>query len=256
VAPHRRGRTGRHRVGESSASKEGSDEPALANQEILSTRDHPYYSVSRRTWIDADRLKPGELLRADDGSLLEVVEVRWWAENAKTYNFEVEDWHSYFVSEAKGKPGIWVHNGPDPFFWQEGEFLARARVNELPGGGRALQMELKLKINWTHPVTGATHAQRASVGGREMFQRIVSHFQGDFDRIRATWTGKLPDNLDSFNRAVQQGLPEDVAARRTFTGKMAAEHNMRRVHFVQRLGPEGARRGVQVDFKLRRGCGG
>ena len=113
IRPHARGRTGRHRVGEAGASREGGDEPPLASQEILSTRDHPYYSVSRRTWIDADRLKPGELLRADDGSLLEVVEVKWWAEKAKTYNFEVEDWHSYFVSGAKDKPSVWVHNGPD-----------------------------------------------------------------------------------------------------------------------------------------------
>lgn len=112
VAPHRRGRTGRHRVGEATAGSEGSDEPPCASQEILSTRDHPYYSVSRKTWIDADALKPGELLRASDGSLLTVVKVEHWVEDAKTYNFEVEDWHSYFVSEAEGKPGIWVHNGP------------------------------------------------------------------------------------------------------------------------------------------------
>tara|TARA_R110002072_G_scaffold47902_2_gene131246 strand:- start:782 stop:1510 length:729 start_codon:yes stop_codon:yes gene_type:complete len=110
VAPHRRGRTGRHRVGEASASREGSADPPLASQEILSTRDHPYYSVSRKNWVDADALKPGELLRASDGSLLEVVKVKWWAEKAKTYNFEVEDWHTYFVSAKAGDSAVWVHN--------------------------------------------------------------------------------------------------------------------------------------------------
>lgn len=116
IRPYRQGRSERHRVGRTPAGEaDESEEPPSDGQDILSTRDHPYYSVTRRDWVDADHLWPGELLRAADGSLLEVVRVDWWAEEVRTYNFEVQEFHTYFAAGHPDSPGVWVHNGgPSP----------------------------------------------------------------------------------------------------------------------------------------------
>tara|TARA_R110002072_G_scaffold35743_7_gene105444 strand:+ start:4503 stop:5030 length:528 start_codon:yes stop_codon:yes gene_type:complete len=39
-----------------------------------------------------------------------VVDLEIRKEQARHYNFEVEDFHTYFVSETKSDPAVWVHN--------------------------------------------------------------------------------------------------------------------------------------------------
>ena len=50
----------------------------------------------------------GDKLRLYNGELLEIerIEVEYLDEVIKVYNFEVEDWHTYFVSDSE----ILVHN--------------------------------------------------------------------------------------------------------------------------------------------------
>jgi hypothetical protein len=87
------------------AEGEGDGEPS----ELVSTGEHPYFVVGREAFTPASELTAGDLLGLADGRTAEVVEIR--IEDATgdaftTYNFEVEDFHTYFV----GQEGVWVHN--------------------------------------------------------------------------------------------------------------------------------------------------
>ena len=87
---------------------------ALGCQDFESTRDHPYFSVSRQAWVSADALVIGEELQASDGTTVEVVELECSDMTAATFNLEIEEFHTYFVSEDDSRPGVWVHNGVAP----------------------------------------------------------------------------------------------------------------------------------------------
>ena len=79
----------------------------VENQEIKTTSTHPFW-VEGIGWVDAGELKPGDRLVMYSGEVLEVKEayVEYLDRPVKVYNFEVEDWHTYFVSEYN----VFVHN--------------------------------------------------------------------------------------------------------------------------------------------------
>ena len=116
AASVQRGRSQRHRVGQgkggSSSDGEGS-EPARpeadGEQTIRSTTEHPYW-VQGRGWVPAGKLRVGDELSGSEGERLVVSGHEVRQEHAKHYNFEVEGFHTYFVSETKTDPAVWVHN--------------------------------------------------------------------------------------------------------------------------------------------------
>ena len=76
-------------------------------EEINTTDTHPFW-VEGKGWTEAGELKAGDVLRLNTGELktVEKVEIEVFDKPVKVYNFEVEDWHTYFVTEQ----GILVHN--------------------------------------------------------------------------------------------------------------------------------------------------
>ena len=78
------------------------------NGEVIETTDeHPFY-VEGRGFTEAQNLKAGEEVRTADGSIATVdsIESIRLDEPIKVYNFEVKDFHTYYVSEQK----VLVHN--------------------------------------------------------------------------------------------------------------------------------------------------
>ena len=75
---------------------------------ISATPTHPFY-VDKLGWTLARSLRAGDILVLSNG---ELVTVEWVQHEIlespiKVYNFEVQDFHTYFV----GENGIFVHNG-------------------------------------------------------------------------------------------------------------------------------------------------
>ena len=75
---------------------------------ISATPTHPFY-VDKLGWTLARSLRAGDVLVLSNG---ELVTVEWVQHEIlespiKVYNFEVEDFHTYFV----GENGVFVHNG-------------------------------------------------------------------------------------------------------------------------------------------------
>ncbi|MCZ8239868.1 MAG: polymorphic toxin-type HINT domain-containing protein [Leptospiraceae bacterium] len=63
-------------------------------------------SIDFSDWTKAKDLKSGDLAFTTDGKLLTISSVDVENRDETVYNFEVEDFHTYFVGES----GIWVHN--------------------------------------------------------------------------------------------------------------------------------------------------
>jgi hypothetical protein len=85
--------------------------------EVIGTHGHPFWSAERQQWVAMGELRSGETLLLVGGQLAEVVE-RWVERPLKgatftTYNFTVEDWHTYHVAPIHSIThtlAVWVHN--------------------------------------------------------------------------------------------------------------------------------------------------
>ena len=76
-------------------------------EEIITTPEHPFY-VEGVGFVKAGELVEGDILRTADNEnpIISKIEKEYFDECINVYNFEVEDLHTYFVSEKK----IFVHN--------------------------------------------------------------------------------------------------------------------------------------------------
>ena len=77
------------------------------DEEITTTLEHPFY-VDGKGWTGAGELKEGDKLTLITGERVSVqsVVVEQCTEPVKVYNFEVEDFHTYYV----GHESVLVHN--------------------------------------------------------------------------------------------------------------------------------------------------
>ena len=77
------------------------------NEIIKATPAHPFW-VEGKGWVAAGELIQGDNVRLYSGQFLEISKVilERLPETIKVYNFEVEGWHTYFVSESN----VLVHN--------------------------------------------------------------------------------------------------------------------------------------------------
>jgi len=79
----------------------------VGEQEIETTPEHPFY-VEGIGFVCAGELKAGDIIQTADGRKLPVddIEAEYLNEPVLVYNFEVEDFHTYYVSGL----GVLVHN--------------------------------------------------------------------------------------------------------------------------------------------------
>ncbi|WP_406204350.1 polymorphic toxin-type HINT domain-containing protein [Kitasatospora sp. NBC_01560] len=75
---------------------------------ITSTHHHPYWSETRKQWVDAGELTVGEELRKPDGSTSVVRSVRNYLDAVVTHNLTVDRVHTYYV--VAGATPLLVHN--------------------------------------------------------------------------------------------------------------------------------------------------
>jgi hypothetical protein len=90
--------------------EEGSDEPHGGMSELVCTAEHPFYVENRSSFVPAHLLEAGDQLSLAGGLTAVVegnsIESAQRGESYITYNFEVADYHTYFVGAEK----VWVHN--------------------------------------------------------------------------------------------------------------------------------------------------
>ena len=83
------------------------------NEEIICTKEHPFYSPAKG-WVSASKLRAGDILVTLNGRyvVLEQVQHEILETPVKVYNFEVEDFHTYFVGNDDA---VLVHNKCDRY---------------------------------------------------------------------------------------------------------------------------------------------
>ena len=99
-------------------------------QEILTTPGHPFYSPVKG-WTSAVQLRAGDILVLVNGEYVIVEQVQHELLEApvKVYNFNVEDYHTYYVTDS----GVLVHN----------RCGAASNPNEFVGNHKALNQMAK-----------------------------------------------------------------------------------------------------------------
>ncbi|NTU18777.1 hypothetical protein HPY28_00390 [Brevibacillus sp. HB1.2] len=77
----------------------------IGDEIIEATAEHPIW-LNGKGWTLVKDLKVNDLLVSSDGNTLAIDKIENEKREATVYNFEVANFHSYFVSNL----GIWVHN--------------------------------------------------------------------------------------------------------------------------------------------------
>jgi hypothetical protein len=72
---------------------------------ISTTEEHPFWTLDKG-WVEAGDLTVGSLVQTSDGRVVDVDGISSREGRFEVFNFEVEDFHSYFVSDW----GVLVHN--------------------------------------------------------------------------------------------------------------------------------------------------
>ena len=80
---------------------------SIAGEEIVTTPKHPFY-VPQKGWTSAINLRAGDMLVLSNGEyvIVEKVQHEILESPVKVYNFEVHDFHTYYV----GENSVLVHN--------------------------------------------------------------------------------------------------------------------------------------------------
>ncbi|MHC5539237.1 RHS repeat-associated core domain-containing protein [Singulisphaera rosea] len=78
---------------------------------IRTTAKHPFW-VQGRGWTDAQHLKAGDHLRTHLGRTVVVECLEYELSSTTVYNFEVEEYHTYFVGRESWGFSAWSHNDP------------------------------------------------------------------------------------------------------------------------------------------------
>ena len=79
----------------------------VGGETITATTEHPFY-VPKKGWTAAIDLRAGDILVMSNGEyvVVEQVQHELLETPVRVYNFEVEDFHTYFV----GDTSVLVHN--------------------------------------------------------------------------------------------------------------------------------------------------
>lgn len=79
----------------------------VKDEQISTTIDHPFY-ISGRGFVNAGELKVGDMVltASRERFSIERIRIEVLEKLEVVYNFQVEDFHTYFV----GKHSLWVHN--------------------------------------------------------------------------------------------------------------------------------------------------
>ena len=79
----------------------------IEKETISATPEHPFY-VKNEGWISAKDLRAGDILVLQDGGyvVVEKIQHEILESPIKVYNFEVADYHTYYVGDS----GVLVHN--------------------------------------------------------------------------------------------------------------------------------------------------
>ena len=175
---------------------------SVADDEIVTTPKHPFY-VPQKGWTSAIDLRAGDILVLSNGEyvIVEKVQHEILESPVKVYNFEVQDFHTYYV----GENSVLVHNkcGEEPDLYhytsQEGaEGIESSGAIYPDDRGRVFVTTDRLNPEET--VNGLFMGQKTNSG-----DYVVEIFLKDKNDFRLTTQGVTQPNELIYNGALRNG---------------------------------------------------
>ncbi|MHB1425942.1 MAG: polymorphic toxin-type HINT domain-containing protein, partial [Gemmataceae bacterium] len=103
----------------------------VPGQVLRTTVEHPFWVENRQSWLSVGELHVGDVVRTDGGELLPVEAIENSGKWERVYNWEIEDYHTYFVSASEDGASIWAHNAKCTTVGKAGEKGARGILRGL-----------------------------------------------------------------------------------------------------------------------------
>ena len=146
-------------------------------ESLGTTSEHPFW-VEGVGWPPASDLKAGDQVVTATGIDLVVKRVIATGTFKTTYNFEVKDYHTYFVGEA----GVWVHNVCATAFEES--------ISHLPPGERVAKVTEKVRDvaaarGWSKDNRLTKLNNRDVYRGDDGYLYAVDTQHGLFERVNA-----------------------------------------------------------------------
>jgi intein/homing endonuclease len=96
---------------------------------ITTTDEHPFWVVGLG-WVEAEDLEVGMILQTSEETFVDIDGIERRLGEFEVYNFEVSEFHTYFVSDW----GILVHNtcGDDPLPYKKPKTGGKAGATDVP----------------------------------------------------------------------------------------------------------------------------
>ena len=138
-------------------------------EEIVATPSHPFYSPVKG-WTDAVRLRAGDVLVLVNGEyvVVERVQHEFLESPVTVYNFQVEDYHTYYVAS-----GVLVHNECKLTGGGHGNEKHKERID-------AKMLELKDSGQYTD-IYGNRSLNTAGLNGNQRPDIIAKNISGTFE---------------------------------------------------------------------------
>jgi hypothetical protein len=187
-------------------------------EQLVTTAPHPFWVVDAERFVAAEDLKLGDHFLLAHGGMAEVagLTVDDAPEGTRTYNFEVADFHTYFV----GEEGVWVHNAGNAHCEKMLSLYRRFRTNapfaETP---YETLVRIKDRLAESKAIPGAVWRLAAKEVSDEMFKKVASgHLPLNKLPSYAEWKsrfspglGSLPSQVDDIHvhHAVERWIQRD-----------------------------------------------
>ncbi len=182
-------------------------------EEIITTPSHPFY-VPKLGWTSAIKLRAGDILVLFNGEyvVVEAVQHEILESPVKVYNFEVEDFHTYFV----GENGVFVHNrcGTEGDFGTYDDLLKQGHKGDNITPHHAPSAEYMKRKGVSRGESAAFNMEQPKTGGRHRKTKTYGHNMTNAEK--AYYYSLSPrdalayDLWDMRNIYIQEGLYDQM----------------------------------------------
>ncbi|WP_162890457.1 DNRLRE domain-containing protein [Streptomyces olivoreticuli] len=171
-----------------------------ATDTITATEGHPFWLEDQHTWVKANEIKPGALLRTSAGTWVKVLATRAWTAVQQVFNLSVGGIHTYYVQA--GAAPVLAHNNCD------GESFYRAmsekEFNQLGPNGEITVKGTENFVTQSRDYLEGLRGRTARKGGRnaEKYTILVRFEMQSGTRDALISAGKTPGEIGKDINAV------------------------------------------------------
>lgn len=148
-------------------------------QTIKTTNEHPFWVENEARFVNAAELEPGDTFTGPNGELQHLVSTEYepHPEGIAVFNFEVEEYHTYYVAENGARaPPLLTHNTCEyvyQHFDADGNVTYIGKTNNLERRAAEHALDKTKRGTTMRAITGAlNHDEARTIEARLIYQRL------------------------------------------------------------------------------------